>query len=353
MGMMNQTWRGGCLGVSLTILLSFALFAPSATAGQQRSPSAKPAVLTITYDRGPDLLSIQANQVPLGKILQEIAKKTSFIFSSLDETFFEEQISLQTTGLSSERALSLVLKGFNTVFIYTSVDSESGQSAMSRLAKVVLLTKRISTTKETPAIKELSLPEREPDIKPNRAEIEPKSPAAKKHFAVLQTAAKGSQREAAISVLLTSLNDESSTDRLSALVALRRFAPERSVEALINLMQNQNEDGQLRTLAAAGLGEIGDVRAINPLMGVIRDTATTDPMVRQAAANGLVRMGGDRGVNLLIQLLQEGSREQQEIAATALAFGGNQRGGSALTKLRAQGLVPETAIPLVREKEGP
>jgi HEAT repeat protein len=85
-----------------------------------------------------------------------------------------------------------------------------------------------------------------------------------------------------------------------------------SVDSLILLLQEK--DKVLRRLAVWALGEISDVRAIEPMIGLMKDW---DPGVRTAAINTLTRMWGPV-VDPLLELLKDWSAQVRISAVEAL-----------------------------------
>ena len=107
-----------------------------------------------------------------------------------------------------------------------------------------------------------------------------------------------------------------SADRYSAVswqaaVALTRIGPP-SVDALIPLTGSESED--VRWKAALALGEIGDLRALEPLIALLGDR---DHYVQSRAATAL-GMLGQEAVPALIRELREGDGGHRWGAAIAL-----------------------------------
>jgi HEAT repeat protein len=72
------------------------------------------------------------------------------------------------------------------------------------------------------------------------------------------------------------------------------------VEPLIKALEDENED--VRRIAAFALGRIGDIRAVEPLIKVLEDE---DRDVRWDAAIALGRIGDIRAVEPLIKVLED------------------------------------------------
>lgn len=67
----------------------------------------------------------------------------------------------------------------------------------------------------------------------------------------------------------------------------------------------KHEDRVFRQAAASALGEIGDARAVEPLIQTLEDR---DSLVAGKAAQALGRIGDARAVEPLIQALKDGDR---------------------------------------------
>lgn len=92
---------------------------------------------------------------------------------------------------------------------------------------------------------------------------------------------------------------------------------DQEIEPLIRALRDRTEERrQMAVQAAHTLGEMGDERAIEPLIEVLQDR-DSHWNVRSAAARALARIGGPRVVEPLIAALKNGVRD-----AAALALGG-------------------------------
>ncbi|NMC77990.1 MAG: HEAT repeat domain-containing protein [Chloroflexi bacterium] len=91
------------------------------------------------------------------------------------------------------------------------------------------------------------------------------------------------------------------------------------MELLIALLQDQ----ELRRAAIFGLGHMGDARAVEPLIAVLRDA---DSIVREFAARALGQIGDARAVEPLIVALEDNAATVVEAATMALNSLGVPRG---------------------------
>jgi HEAT repeat protein len=113
----------------------------------------------------------------------------------------------------------------------------------------------------------------------------------------------------AIEQFITMLGDPSEEVRMLAVRALVEIgAP--AVEMLIDSLK-----GNVRWYAILALGEIGDPRAVEPLIACLRDTS---PFVRQVAANALGKIKDSRAVEPLVDALRDPDGTVRKNAAEAL-----------------------------------
>jgi HEAT repeat protein len=89
----------------------------------------------------------------------------------------------------------------------------------------------------------------------------------------------------------------------------------KEVEGLIKTLRNKGEDWQVRAIAAATLGNIGDAKAVDPLIEALKDA---DDDVRERAAEALGKIGDAKAVDPLIEALKDASGEVRWRAARAL-----------------------------------
>ena len=154
----------------------------------------------------------------------------------------------------------------------------------------------------------------------------------------------------AVESLLAVLQDSRKEVRQAASRALGEIGDVRAVEPLIALLCDEDEDEKLRKSATAALGKIGDARAVEPLIAVLKDRTyrvhdeaeyalgqigapaveslltmlkDSNREVRRAAARTLGRTGDVRAVELLIALLQD--QELRRAAIFGLGHMGDAR----------------------------
>ena len=131
----------------------------------------------------------------------------------------------------------------------------------------------------------------------------------------------------AIAPLIEKLNDRSSTVRRAAAAALERIdsswrgseAARMAVPALLRRLSDDDES--VRWVAAEALGELGDARAVAPLIDRLND----DDYVRGVASVALSKLGDARAVAPLIDRLADCDPTVRLVAAEALGkFGDAQ-----------------------------
>jgi len=111
--------------------------------------------------------------------------------------------------------------------------------------------------------------------------------------------------------LLEKLHSSDMRERVAASIQLMAFGDE-SVEPLINIVQNENES-DLWWLAADTLGHIGDKRAVEPLINLLKSPISFDKrLARKYTAYALARLADTRAVDVLIDMLHERSHSEDE-----------------------------------------
>lgn len=109
----------------------------------------------------------------------------------------------------------------------------------------------------------------------------------------------------AVDPLIKSLNDEDWQVRWGAAEALGNIGDARAVEPLINTLKDKDDSVRKRVVMA--LGRIGDVQAVDPLKKALKDTNSI--VIRDTAADSLDKIGwkptGDE--ELVIYLIAKGN----------------------------------------------
>ena len=111
--------------------------------------------------------------------------------------------------------------------------------------------------------------------------------------------------------MIEALANTSTDVRCAAAEALGKIGDIRAVEPLIGVLQSNSSKGasgvrsddDVRCAAAEALGKIGDIRAVEPLIGVVQSNSREE--VRQAAASALMRFKDARVVRILVGWVSE------------------------------------------------
>jgi HEAT repeat protein len=107
----------------------------------------------------------------------------------------------------------------------------------------------------------------------------------------------------AIESLITALEDESINTRVNAMTTLGKIGDVRAIEPLINILKDKilkDEDVTLRETAAIALGDIANARAVEPLIETLKDKRAN---IRMAAVTALGKIGDPRSLEALIQVV--------------------------------------------------
>jgi HEAT repeat protein len=123
--------------------------------------------------------------------------------------------------------------------------------------------------------------------------------------------------ETAFDHFIEALKDEDSQVRFAAVGALGKIGDNRAVEALLDVLANEKESGDVFLSAVVILGSIGDVRVIPALLQIIQ---LPDAYYRSAAASALGNLGieDDEAIRSLIGLLEDEDSMVRRCAVTAL-----------------------------------
>lgn len=117
----------------------------------------------------------------------------------------------------------------------------------------------------------------------------------------------------AVEPLIELLYDPTWSVRMAAAEALGQIGEVRAVEPLITLLLDRK--AWVRQKTAAALGQLRDVQAVEPLVTVLVDD---DSRVRQAAATALGQLADDRAVRPLVTALNDADGSVRLAAVTSL-----------------------------------
>ena len=155
---------------------------------------------------------------------------------------------------------------------------------------------------------------------------------AKNSDHVRQVAAKALREigdERAVDPLIKALKDGNWAIRLFAARALGKIGGKRTAEPLIRALKDRNRF--VRRTAAEALGQIGDERAVDPLIKALKDG---NQEIREIAAEALGQIGDERAVDPLIEALKDGDWDVRRAATEALGKTGNERATEPLIEVR-------------------
>ena len=123
----------------------------------------------------------------------------------------------------------------------------------------------------------------------------------------------------AVELLIGALKHHDPAVRQLAAKALGDIGDVRAVEPLIAALRGRED---LRAVAATALGQIDDIRAVEPLLAALKDGASN---VRAAAARALGRLGDVGAVERLIAALKDHESVVRQAAAAGLGEIGDPR----------------------------
>ena len=230
-----------------------------------------------------ELLTVRAMDIPLEKVLMEVAIQKSIKFTSYASV--EEPIEADFSRLPMAEGLKKMLHDYNYTFINGTEKTKDGRHEIIR--KVIILSKaeesryrkvepKVFSTKE-PSLKFLS---EDPDIRKDMPD---------------------------------SL-DEAEPTMASWVDALEESDDVRNTKLLTWILLNDKDEG-VRMSVADELGKVGSEIAIDSLQEALLDEKA---MVRETAVNSLGEIGGVRAVEALEVALSDESEDMRELAAEEL-----------------------------------
>jgi len=136
----------------------------------------------------------------------------------------------------------------------------------------------------------------------------------------------------AVESLIAVLQDTNSLERKEAVSILGEIGDRRATEPLLQIVKDVKTSDQngLRKMAMAALGELGDAKAIPSLIEVADNDSNAN--VKVIAGSILLKLGDPRAFDILMKLLQIGSEE--------LIWSSRTHGLSALGKTRDSKAIP-------------
>lgn len=145
------------------------------------------------------------------------------------------------------------------------------------------------------------------------------------------------KRKRQMKELVKALSHKNESARQAAASALGEVCPgreedrwrDRAVQALIAVLGDRHEGNRVQRTTITALGNIGDPRAIDPLLAALRGP---DATLRSAAATALEKIGHERSVKPLIAALGQQNSEVRRLAIKVLANIGSRHEEPALRK---------------------
>jgi len=125
--------RAQAIAVSVLVWLAGASAGPALADAGNTGP-----VCLVQYDPSDDRLSVQAEQAPLGRLLQHIATLADFTVEM--DPAVERPVSVQFKDRSLAAGLGQILRGLDTVIVYDG-DHQSEPKGSPTLASIKLLPK--------------------------------------------------------------------------------------------------------------------------------------------------------------------------------------------------------------------
>lgn len=116
------------------------------------------------------------------------------------------------------------------------------------------------------------------------------------------------------------------SDVTSDVSRISKMEKNRDVEGLIRVLMEEKSN---RNSVALALGNIGDERAVEPLIQALKDK---NAGVRRVVADALGKIKDERVLEPLIQALEDRDNDVRNRAAKALGKKGDPRAVEALTK---------------------
>lgn len=114
---------------------------------------------------------------------------------------------------------------------------------------------------------------------------------------------------------LSELRDYDKARRRTAVMKLGLAGGDEAVTALIMALQNRNEDLIVRGRAALMLGQLGDTRAVQPLINALDAPGMQTPL---HAARSLGRLGDSRAIEPLLLIAGSADGKLRAAAMEAL-----------------------------------
>ena len=342
-----------CSGLPLSLVFFLPLASGSAQSGSRNFDDVENATVTVEegpsvesqtsylevrYDRMTDLVSVRARNATLQALLNKVAQRANVGIDIREEVALGYRVSASIGGVPLEYALQKLLQEFNAAFVYSATLSETNDSTVPRLLRVVVLSKKAIQARESSEARQQPTPEgkangsrEHPRLDPRellRRIVEGKREDVKSIVDTLREAGRDEERERLVEALIQRLGDGFFPTPDGVIAALRLLAPDRAADALARLLQEA--DPRVRANAAASLGRLQDQLAVEPLSLAL---SAPDAGTRQAAATSLALIGGPQAMRALIDAYIAADSNMKYPIWLAIVSHGDARSQSALARL--------------------
>jgi len=228
-----------------------------------------------------NLLSVNASNVPLKKMMNEIMNQTSIKITLPPEE--NNTLSANFNNQPLEEGLKWLMRDYDTVFIYGAVPGNPPE-----IQQIIIYSKNDNNSNNRPGIN---------------------APETGNHQRVFPGDMKNTHSNLPIARIDSKdLPDSKPTER-----EIKNPEMDSSIIPLSRIVSDQGQGD--RVTAIRKLGDLGDENALVPLVMALRDT---DPQVRESAMDGLSRLGGVNVIRALEGCLNDENVDVRDAAEKAL-----------------------------------
>src|SRR2546426_6223555 len=221
-----------CSGLPLSLVFFLPLASGSAQSGSRNFDDVENATVTVEegpsvqsqtsylevrYDRMTDLVSVRARNATLQTLLNKVAQRANVGIDIREEVALGYRVSASIGGVPLEYALQKLLQEFNAAFVYSATLSETNDSTVPRLLRVVVLSKKAIQARESSEARQQPTPEgkangsrEHPRLDPRellRRIVEGKREDVKSIVDTLREAGRDEERERLVEALIQRLGD--------------------------------------------------------------------------------------------------------------------------------------------------
>lgn len=285
---------------------------PTLAHGVSRTPhpgamaaSSSQEVLAVMYNAG--RLSVHAERISLGRILEEVARQTGFEIRGLSS--LQQDVSVQFAGLPLLDGLRRLLARVNYLFLIEC----SPEGNIRRMQALVF--GRETTPSFGRFAREAPTPSGEGITSESPRQAMADADPSVRRWVVERLGERGDEQ--AFTHLLAALDDADPEVRQGALASLSQYGV-MTLEPLQALPQRE-QDHTVRIVAFQVLGQVGraDEETVTLLQGMLTDH---DPYIRAAVVEALGSVGGPRVTDALHTAARDGDPEVRLSALRALAL---------------------------------